>query len=119
MKITVLKSGTTVPAPGDTARVAYRGEVIELTESMIESTRDREGKTILDRPSDRWIEGEVEGISLGEDDTSFVYRRREEDLTAARGIADPAERHAAVEAVHTKYGRPSTSTSLGRIPEGR
>jgi hypothetical protein len=116
----VLRSGLTIPAGAGANRVAFRGETFTISDTQYEDSKDREGRSWLDTPDDRFAVGPAPAdISLGEDDTSFVYRRREEDLTAARGIDDPAERHAAVEAVHKKYGRPSTSISLAIIPEGK
>jgi hypothetical protein len=116
----VLQSGLTVPDGAGANRVAFRGETFTITPNQYEDSKDREGRSWLDSPGDRFAEGPAPAdIALGEDDSSFMYRRREEDLAAARGIADPAERHAAVEAVHARYGRPMTSTSLGRIPEGK
>lgn len=119
--ITVMASGTTVPdVTTYSNRVAYRGEVVEITPSMYEGTVDREGNSWLDQDEAAQVRryGKVrfrvgdhshEIDFIGDDDSTVVYKRRENAEIAARKLSDVDERVKALKAVNERYG-PAQST---------
>ena len=119
LTITIWKSGFSVPEIAGEVysrnKSYYRGEVVTLTPELIEMTVDRKGNSWLDLTEENQREkwGEVrfrhgdhsaEVKFIGDDDSTVIFRRRENETLAARKIVDPAERAAALKRIHDLYG---------------
>ncbi|MER7447074.1 hypothetical protein [Microbacterium sp. NPDC097977] len=124
-KITVLASGTTVPFDSFSGRIAYRGELVEITPEQYDGTLDRFGNSWLDMDEHaqakkwgmvRFLRGDhtADVAFIGDDDSTVRYRRRENAIATANAISDPAERRAAHAEVNRVYGRAESTQRTTR-----
>ena len=113
------QSGLTVPQfspAGDPVggRVLKQFETFEVTDELIEQTRDRLGNSWIELDAEaqtkRWggvkfQEGEPPADAvIGADDDAVQFKAAFRKLEYARKISDPAERKAAVQKVWREYG---------------
>jgi len=113
------QTGVTVPQfspAGDPVggRVLRQWETFEVTDELIELTRDRLGNSWLEmdaaEQTKRWgmvkfAEGEPPAdAEIGSDDEGFLYQRGLRAREQARAISNPADRGAALAEVARKYG---------------
>lgn len=116
----------TVPISPDYGAVLQRGATIELTEQMIEATRDRNGVSWLDLVDDdeaqieRWGQvtfhrGECpDSITSwnGEDGAGMRGLLRTQEIEEARLISHPGERRERIAEITAKYGAAPTSWTI-------
>ncbi|SEB81084.1 hypothetical protein [Microbacterium hydrocarbonoxydans] len=115
----VLTSGLTVTLGEWDANVLYRGQTFTVTEEQYEFTKDKRGASWLDLTEEeqvaRWGHQKFstgpapDGMEVGFDDSTVLYRRRENAVFAARKLTDPVERAEAFKAIERKYGRPQST----------
>lgn len=133
----MLHALTTITLPDENPNAAWgsmgtlvnRGQQVEISEARYEATKDRLGNSWLDYSEDeqqaRWGEvrfgwGETPtDVNPWDSDPGLRNFLRETELAEARKLENTAERADAVAAIFQKYGRATTSTSLGYTPEHR